>query len=145
MKMILSGLITALAMTAHATKKVEFKTMITCQQGDGDQWYEVGIAPINGDKVFNAFIVYHDTDTDSAKLVGQLKVTGGLIPSKKGYLALYTGNNGMFKLGISQAPRTAFIYGNLSYQIPGQQGLAIQNMDCYVDSKISFEPPLKLK
>jgi len=56
-------------------KKITVKTVVTCQQEEGDQWIEVGIARTKGYKPYKAYIIAHNADNNSAKLKGTFDVS----------------------------------------------------------------------
>ncbi len=64
--LVIPALLTLVGSMSMAASQVTVKTLVTCQQDDGDRWVEAGIVRTN--KGFELLVVNHDVDDDSATL-----------------------------------------------------------------------------
>jgi hypothetical protein len=126
-------LIFSVAASAKNIETVEVKTVFTCQQNDGDFWYEVGVvADYKGSH--KLLLVNHNTDAGTTTLI-----TGQYATVKKsGDSVEFTSIEDWvnFKLAVKGSNlRGSFIYAEHG----PAEALMDGRMDCYKDSTISYE------
>ncbi len=128
------SLITLLAfgLTANAAQKQTVETVITCQQDDGDQWVEVGIALNDGPGLL-ALVVQHNADDDSSKLLAKHQV----FSRKQGKKTIYQNADETIRLVVEK--KNGHLVGSLSVLQDGPGGLSQEGLYCYEKSEISFE------
>jgi hypothetical protein len=133
--LILTSTNAVVAQSGTRMKAVEEKTLFTCQQTDGDKWYEVGVVQ---DKQGSQklLLVKHDSDSDSNHLVRELyaRATGNETSIK--FTCIEDGVN--FSLSVTttgNSSRGSFIYQEDVMPTP----LKDERMDCYPNSTISYE------
>ncbi|MCM2322117.1 MAG: hypothetical protein NDJ90_02535 [Oligoflexia bacterium] len=135
MKTILLSIVALMsfALIANAApKKVTVETMITCQQDDGDQWVEIGIA-LNDGPGLRALVVEHNVDDDSSKLVANRQV----VASKQGKKTIYQDRDETIRLTVEK--RSGQIMGSVSVLQDGPGGFSQGGLYCYEKSDISYD------
>lgn len=122
-----------LAFSAQAaSKKTTVETVITCQQDDGDQWVEVGIG-LNDGPGLRAYVVAHNEDDGSAKLVANRQV----FQSKKNGKTVYEDSLQTIRLIVSKKSNS--ITGSLSVLQDGPGGFSQNGLLCYEKNSITFD------
>lgn len=136
MKTILATALLMVFSSAALAKKmetVELKTVFTCQQTDGDFWFEVGVvADYRGNH--KLLLVNHNGDTGTTTLI-----TGQYATVKKsGDTVKFTSVEDWvdFKLTVNESD----LRGSFNYAEAGPaEALIDSRMDCYKNSTISYE------
>ncbi|MBK8202474.1 MAG: hypothetical protein IPK68_09250 [Bdellovibrionales bacterium] len=123
----------AIGFTANAEQKKTVETVITCQQDDGDQWVEAGIA-LNDGPGLRALVVQHNVDDDSSKLVCK---SSGVFQKAGKKRTIYQDSNETIRLVVEK--KNGRIVGSLSVLQDGPGGFSQSGLDCYEKSDISFE------
>ncbi len=122
-----------IALTAQASnKQTTVETVITCQQDDGDQWVEVGIG-LNDGPGLRAYVVAHDEDDGSAKLVANRQV----FESEKNGKTIYEDSLQTIRLIVSKKAKS--ITGSLSVLQDGPGGFSQDGLLCYEKNSITFD------
>lgn len=133
MKSILLGLVlVATSSAAWASAQAEVKTVYTCQQPDGDFWYEVGVIPAAYGQL-KLLVLAHDGDRGVIQSIYEGAVVGKKSPGK------VTFQSSEASLVISA---TRFAKGKFTLEVPGpHEVLFIDGLDCYENSTITYIPP----
>ncbi len=122
-----------LGFSAHASPRpTTVDTLITCQQEDGDQWVEIGIA-LNDGPGLRAYVVAHNSDDGSAKLIENRQVS----VSKKNGKTVYQDSLQTLRLTVSK--KSGDLVGNLIVLQDGPGGLKQNGLLCYKNSSIQFD------
>jgi hypothetical protein len=119
-----------------AKKTTTVQTVVMCEQGDGDQYKSVGVALADGPG-FEAYLVEHDVDDDSHKLVQTTLVS----ETKQGDATVYADAKDTFKLTITKDPHMVRLNGTLSILADGPGGTRLENLDCFEKEPITFDAP----
>ena len=130
MKLHIFGLLFLTAISAHSAT---VETVVTCEQTDGDQWVSVGIGLSDGPG-FITYVVRHNDDTGSRKLVSQKAV----ILKRSSTLSEPTFEDREHTFRLSTRKRGSRLTGMLSSIEDGPGSIKISNMDCFLKSEISF-------
>lgn len=129
--MMISALFIFSSVQAKA-EKTSIETLITCQQDDGDQWIEVAIA-LNDGPGLRAYVVAHDEDDESDKLIAERLVT----ENSKNDVTVYEDKNHTLRLTIMKKGDS--LVGNFALLQEGSSGIQKYNLPCYEKSTIMFE------
>ena len=134
MKSILLGLV--LVATSHiawASAQAEVKTVYTCQQSDGDFWYEVGVIPVAQGQL-KLIVLAHNGDSGLTQSIYEGSVKG----KKSAGKAVFQGPRNESTLVITEG---RFAKGNFKLEIPGpHEVLIVESMDCFENSTITYIP-----
>jgi|GEM_PF-1754696 len=131
MKTLIIPAVLLLSATAMATPEVTYKTLITCQQDDGDQWIEVGIG--RNHLGLEIFVVEHDEDDGRARLLENTQVK----KTTKGGKTVYMDKFQTLRLTVEATKRKALFEMIEKGRYPG--------LLCYENSDITYEIPLELE
>ncbi|WII72232.1 hypothetical protein QJS83_17350 [Bdellovibrio sp. 22V] len=71
---LLATLVTLSASANTPIAEFTVKTYISCEQDDGDQWYEIGIVPFSRKDHYMMVVVYHSDDDQSTRLIKEIPV-----------------------------------------------------------------------
>lgn len=132
MKSILLGLLLVGATQSAIAGEATVKTTFTCQQNDGDFWYEVGVATVgNGRSVL--LLIQHDGDRGTKTLIYQSFVKE---KQSAGKVVFQSANKeATLTVGLDRLSR-----GNFLLEIPGpHEALPIQQMECYANSDVTYD------
>ena len=113
-----------------SVQQTTVETVITCQQDDGDQWVEIGIA-LNDGPGLRAYVVAHDTDHGSAKLIVNRQVS----VSKKNGKTVYSDSLDTLRLVVSKKPTE--IVGSLRVLRDGPGGIKRDGLVSHMDLALS--------
>lgn len=127
------SLSSVIALSAEAlNKKITIKTVITCRQDDGVQWIEVGIG-LNDGPGLRAYVVAHDEDDGSAKLVANRQV----FESKENGNTIYENPYKTIRLIVSKNSNP--IKGSIRVLQDGPGGISQNDLLCYEKNSITFD------
>ncbi|XGC80671.1 hypothetical protein ACES2L_15195 [Bdellovibrio bacteriovorus] len=124
-------LVLFLGFSAQA-KTTTVETLVKCQQDDGDQWIEVGIG-LNDGPGLRAYVVAHNDDDQSAKLVTSIVVT----KSNSSGEVVFQDKFGTIQLAV--ADRGTFLEGSFKLLQDGPNSIVQDNLKCYEKLPMSFE------
>lgn len=123
------------AAAAESTAQTTVETVITCNQDDGDQWVQIGIA-LNDGPGLRALVVVNDVDDDSSKLVMDRQV----FSTKKDGKTIYEDSHKTIRLVVFRdSSRFHELQGDLSVIQDGPGSLRQEGLFCYERSNISFD------
>lgn len=115
---------------AFAQNSMEIKTLVTCEQTDGDQWIRVGISPyINN--TYRMSIVLHNDDNGSSKLIKEKTVLS--TPTVYNTLTFFD-QSSTVKLFIDKNTKVGK-FMNISN---GPGSIRDDRMNCFFNSTISW-------
>jgi hypothetical protein len=133
MKKMIGILAVIVAFSAEASnKQTSVETVVTCEERDGDQWIEIGIG-LNDGPGLRAYVVAHDIDDGSAKLVFNSQV----FESKKDGKTVYEDSFKTIRLIVSKKSHS--LNGNLSVIQDGPGGFTQEGLLCFEKSSITFD------
>jgi hypothetical protein len=132
MKMIIFSLaISGLLFTPKAHAKVDFvSTLITCQQGEGDDWIEVGIVE-SGDEL-KAMTVRNNVETHTATLIDTRVVHEVAGARGRAYV-----DSTSFGLVIQTSKKD--LTASLMVSTGVKQPISERNLDCIENSDLRFD------
>ncbi|MES2802456.1 MAG: hypothetical protein V4654_08185 [Bdellovibrionota bacterium] len=114
------------------------KTVVTCQQSDGDHWLEVGVTKQDAN-VLKLLLVMHNDDDGSAKLIYEQAVELSKRTSTK---AIFHDVRNTVVLAIDLKTLVA----NFKLEEPGpNEVIMAENLKCYLNSDITFERAIELE
>lgn len=118
---------------AHAEpNKESVQASLFCQQDDGDQWIEVGIAENEGFGL-RAYIILHDEDTLTDTLIASLLVS----KNKKNSDLIFENQTQKFRLVVFKSEET--MIGNLIFKEGTPKEIRKYNLPCYENGSVFFE------
>lgn len=133
MNKIISILALFAAFSVQASKKQVFvETFVVCQQDDGDQWVEAGVG-LNDGPGYRIYVVAHNEDDRSAKLIANRQV----FASVKDSSTLYEDSHQTIRLVISKKPRS--VVGSLAILQDGPGSFRKDHLLCYEKDSITFD------
>jgi hypothetical protein len=132
MKSIIITLTLLCISNATFARQVTTETLYTCQQEDGDQWIEVGIA-LNDGPGLRALVVAHDEDDRSSKLISSRLVRGY---QKEGAL-VYEDASRTIRVNIKKNVR--IITASLTLLRDGPGSISISRLSCEEKGLISYQ------
>lgn len=131
MKTALMFILTSLLMNAaQANSEITQKTLVTCEQTDGDQWIEIGVTTYTKGS-YRLAVVLHNDDDGSAKLQQEIIVT--LVENTSSKISL-TDNFETTKLMVNKYEKTAQFY----LLKDGPDSIQDERMSCELDSTITW-------
>lgn len=138
MKLVMKHLIAAAVfapilspMTSLAANTQSLKTLLTCQQEDGDQWIEVGIV---AGADLKAYVVTHNADDGSSKLVAS-KIVREVNSGSATAFHDPEQNFGLFTERLSGNK----VVGKVILADDGPVSLSKSGLTCYDNSTIEFD------
>lgn len=130
---LLSLISLSLFSVSHAVaERVTVPTKYTCQQDDGDQWIEAGLA-LNDGPGLRLLVVSHNEDDGSAKLIADRVVYETRVSES----LLYEDAFQTIRLMVSKA--TTGSKGDLSVLMNGPGSFVIEDLICIERSEISYD------
>ncbi|OFZ25749.1 MAG: hypothetical protein A2381_03260 [Bdellovibrionales bacterium RIFOXYB1_FULL_37_110] len=132
MKLILLLTLFITFSTNSFADKKTLETVVTCEQhADSDQWTQIGIVIDNDEPGFKALVVNHNYDDMSSKLVFNDHVVEAISDDNQSYY--YENITNTFWLTVTDN------IGEFSLLMDGPNSMWQNNMDCFRNSKITFD------
>ena len=132
MKTLLAFILPSLfVIAANAKTQMTQKTLVTCQQEDGDQWIEVGVTPYTKGN-FRLAVVIHNTDDGSAKLEQEVVVAAKVNTAAK---LVLSDKFETTKLAVNKRTKL----GQFFLLKDGPGSLQDDRMSCYFNSTITWD------
>lgn len=118
--------------TAHASEQT-VKTLVTCEQDDGDLWYSVGLVPSLAPSKYNVVVVLNNEDNGTKK---RLDDSAAVIKKQASEITVFN-KAGDAKLVISSLKNGA--PGQFTILADGPGEIVNTPMICYTDSSITYD------
>lgn len=116
---------------ARADAASTVRTLVRCEEGEGDQWLEIGIS-----RSLVAYVVLRNEDDGSAKLILRERVS----MTSRDDQTIYEDEAETFRLTVRR--RGTFLTGTLSAfgsEGPNRLDLNRRGLDCFLNGSIQFD------
>lgn len=127
MNQILTAICLVGAFSTHAFAAQAVRTLVTCQQYEGADWVEFGIADDSGG--YRAYVVSHDSNGHS-----QLRANSMVDKRVENDLTIYENAQQTLQTTVSSD-----LKGSVTLVSKGPNGIRESGLGCILDSQIAWE------